>query len=59
MCKGSGPGAAGEADAGRDAAPASIGSAELLQGQREVLIHHAGQTYRLRVTASNKLILIK
>lgn len=39
-------------------APA-IDSAELLQGRREVLIHHAGQTYRLRLTASNKLILVK
>jgi hemin uptake protein HemP len=31
----------------------------LLQGGREVLIHHDGQIYRLRLTASNKLILVK
>jgi len=41
------------------AAPPSIASAELLQGHRELLIHHAGQTYRLRLTATNKLILMK
>lgn len=39
--------------------PPGIASAELLRGQRELLIHHAGQTYRLRLTASNKLILVK
>jgi hemin uptake protein HemP len=39
--------------------PAGIASADLLQGRRELLIHHAGQTYRLRLTASNKLILVK
>ncbi len=51
------------AEARDDARPAdgppSVGSAALLQGHREVLIHHAGQTYRLRVTAANKLILVK
>lgn len=36
-----------------------IASSDLLQGRRELLIHHAGQTYRLRLTAANKLILVK
>ncbi|MBI2824339.1 MAG: hemin uptake protein HemP [Planctomycetia bacterium] len=34
-------------------------SADLLGGQREVCIEHAGQIYRLRVTKSGKLILQK
>ena len=28
-------------------------------GQRELMIRHGRETYRLRVTASNKLILTK
>lgn len=32
-------------------------SASLLQGRREIEIEHAGRIYRLRVTASGKLIL--
>jgi hemin uptake protein HemP len=31
----------------------------LLQGRREVILEHNGQDYRLRVTASGKLILTK
>jgi hemin uptake protein HemP len=34
-------------------------STDLLAGQKEVLIDHAGQTYRLRCTALGKLILTK
>jgi len=34
-------------------------SRRLLQGGREVLIHHGGQTYRLRHTRNDKLILTK
>jgi hemin uptake protein HemP len=41
------------------APPRTIGSEELLQGQREVLILHAGETYRLRLTRNGKLILNK
>ncbi|MBX9750487.1 MAG: hemin uptake protein HemP [Roseococcus sp.] len=40
--------------------PAStISSAALLAGAREVLIRHGDEAYRLRLTASNKLILTK
>jgi hemin uptake protein HemP len=37
----------------------SIESIDLLQGGRELLIRHGSSTYRLRVTASEKLILTK
>uniref|UniRef100_A0A7C2K015 Hemin uptake protein HemP n=1 Tax=Schlesneria paludicola TaxID=360056 RepID=A0A7C2K015_9PLAN len=40
-------------------APRSFDSAELLQGHREVLIQHEGETYRLRLTKTGKLILNK
>ena len=36
-----------------------IGSARLLQGRREIVIRHGDHAYRLRVTASDKLILTK
>ena len=36
-----------------------VNSVDLLAGQRELLIQHGGATYRLRLTASNKLILTK
>ncbi len=36
-----------------------VQSPELFQGQREILIEHAGQTYRLRITRAGKLILQK
>jgi len=36
-----------------------VHAAELFGDEREVLILHAGQAYRLRVTASGKLILTK
>ncbi|MCC7047974.1 MAG: hemin uptake protein HemP [Alphaproteobacteria bacterium] len=34
-------------------------SQELLAGQREVLIRHGDDVYRLRLTSNNKLILMK
>jgi hemin uptake protein HemP len=34
-------------------------SAALMGGRRELIIRHGADTYRLRVTASNKLILTK
>ncbi len=37
----------------------SIESIDLLQGGRELLIRHGSSIYRLRVTASEKLILTK
>lgn len=36
-----------------------IRSDELLHGEPEVLIHHAGLIYHLRVTKAGKLILTK
>ena len=32
-------------------------SAALLQGERQIVIEHAGREYRLRLTAQGKLIL--
>ncbi len=36
-----------------------VDSAALLDDQRELLIRHRGDTYRLRLTGTGKLILIK
>ena len=36
-----------------------VDSAALMGGRRELIIQHGTGTYRLRVTASNKLILTK
>ncbi len=36
-----------------------VAYAELSEGRREVFIEHAGQVYRLSLTAQNKLILTK
>jgi hemin uptake protein HemP len=36
-----------------------IDSRELLQGEREIIIAHGEDTYRLRLTSQNKLILTK
>lgn len=40
-------------------APKSVRSDELLHGQRELLIIHEHEVYRLRVTRNGKLILTK
>ena len=37
----------------------SITSAELFGGQQGIIILHAGEEYRLRITNNNKLILTK
>ena len=37
----------------------SVSSAALFRGQREIVIVHRGQEYRLRITKSDKLILTK
>lgn len=37
----------------------TVASADLFGGGREVVIRHGAETYRLRLTNSNKLILIK
>lgn len=36
-----------------------LDSARLLRGQREILIRHGNETYRLRHTRNDKLILTK
>ncbi len=47
------------ADGPREASPREYDSSELLQGEKEVLIRHAGEVYRLRLTRNDKLILQK
>ena len=48
-------------DVGGDTADVAltVESVTLMKGRRELLIRHGAETYRLRVTASNKLILTK
>lgn len=41
------------------ARPRLLCSATLFAGEREVIIEHAGERYRLRITRRNKLILQK
>lgn len=36
-----------------------VDSVTLMSGRRELIIRHGAESYRLRVTASNKLILTK
>ncbi|WP_431862130.1 hemin uptake protein HemP [Azospirillum sp.] len=36
-----------------------VEAADLLRGANEIVIRHAGQNYRLRITRANKLLLIK
>jgi hemin uptake protein HemP len=36
-----------------------VSSETLLAGRRELIIQHGAEQYRLRLTASNKLILVK
>jgi hemin uptake protein HemP len=40
-------------------APRTVSSEELLQDQRELLIMHCQEVYRLRLTRNGKLILTK
>jgi len=37
----------------------SITSSELFDEHQEIIILHAGEEYRLRITSNNKLILTK
>lgn len=39
--------------------PVRVLVSELLGGGREAILEHAGQDYRLRITANGKLILTK
>jgi hemin uptake protein HemP len=41
------------------AMPIVVDSAALMGGRRELIIQHGTGSYRLRITASNKLILTK
>jgi hemin uptake protein HemP len=41
------------------AAPRIVTSEDLLAGKRELLIQHGTEQYRLRLTANNRLILVK
>jgi hemin uptake protein HemP len=43
----------------RTALPQRIASMQLLAGGNELVIEHAGQEYRLRLTRNDKLILTK
>ena len=50
----------------KDAAPAAAAagrnrttSAELLKGERQIVILHEGQEYRLQITKNGKLLLTK
>lgn len=36
-----------------------VSSQDLMQGEREIVIRHAGEAYRLSVTRAGKLILRK
>jgi len=49
---------AAEPEAGGNS-PLVIDSVALMGGRRELVIRHGEDTYRLRITASNKLILTK
>ncbi|MBK6998871.1 MAG: hemin uptake protein HemP [Rhodoferax sp.] len=40
-------------------APRKLNTTELFAGQREVVIVHHGEEYRLRITRQEKLILTK
>ena len=39
--------------------PPTLTSADILRGEREVMILHGGEAYRLRVTSKDRLILTK
>lgn len=58
--RGQGPVKPGDPNAGaaRDG-PRRVSSAELLGHERELMIEHAGEAYRLRATSKGKLILTK
>ena len=48
-----------QTELGADARHKRIDSSRLLAGSRELVIDHAGQEYRLRLTRNDKLILTK
>jgi hemin uptake protein HemP len=48
-----------EAPGGEPKHPGVISSRDLLGPHREIIIEHGRERYRLRLTASDKLILVK
>jgi len=42
-----------------EAAPRMIRSSDLLQGERQIVIEHEGELYRLQLTRNGRLILQK
>jgi hemin uptake protein HemP len=42
-----------------DATPRKVLSSDLLQGDKKLIIHHAGAEYVLQITRAQKLILTK
>jgi len=46
-------------EAHKSATTRELDSADLLKGEKEVFIRHAGEVYRLRLTRNDKLILQK
>ena len=50
---------ASDVEAERTDTTPSVDSVTLMGGRRELIIRHGTDAYRLRVTASNKLILTK
>jgi hemin uptake protein HemP len=47
------------APAPQPAKPRRLKVSDLLAGEREAILEHSGQDYRLRITANGKLILTK
>ena len=54
-----GPSGDAGAEAAEPAAAGTVSSAALFGRRRELVIVHRGQTYRLRITRTDKLILTK
>ena len=42
-----------------DVTPRKMLSSDLLQGDKKIIIHHAGEEYVLQITRAQKLILTK
>jgi len=62
--KNSGPdtdkaGTEGERTVAKRSGPTRYLVSELMRGEREVILEHRGQDYRLRITEAGKLILSK
>ncbi|MGJ3265248.1 MAG: hemin uptake protein HemP [Salinarimonas sp.] len=53
------PAAPASGSASSPAAPPVVDVRALVGGGREAIIRHNGESYRLRITAANKLILTK